>query len=239
MRIARLRSSGGPVTGEYRNGSVHATDGEYEVGVDGDLLPPCEPSALYCIGRNYATTIDQMGYERPDEPSFFIKPPVALTGHQASISYPAFTDELTYAGELAAVIDERCRDLSTDEVPDAVRGYTIMNDVDALDQESRTARKAFDGSGPLGPWIETNVDPVGINMWTNVSGERRQEANTESMLFEPAEIIAYLSERFTFEAGDVVAFGSPENPGLIEPGDTVEITYEGVGTLRNSIRKEN
>jgi 2-keto-4-pentenoate hydratase/2-oxohepta-3-ene-1,7-dioic acid hydratase in catechol pathway len=164
---------------------------------------------------------------------------VSLTAHQASISYPAFTDELTYAGELAAVIDERCRDLSTDEVPDAVRGYTIMNDVDALDQESRTARKAFDGSAPLGPWIETDVDPVGINMWTNVSGERRQEANTESMLFEPTDIIAYLSERFTSEAGDVVAFGSPENPGLIEPGDTIEITYEGVGTLWNSTRKEN
>lgn len=209
------------------------------MGVDGDLLPPCEPSALYCVGRNYAATIDQMGYERPDEPSFFIKPPATLRSHRASIPYPAFTDELTYVGELAAVIDERCWNVSTDEVADVVRGYTIMNDMDALDQESRTARKAFDGSAPLGPWIETDVDPVGIDMWTDVSGERRQEANTESMLFDPAEIIAYLSERFTFEAGDVVAFGSPENPGLIEPGETVEITYEGVGTLQNSVREEN
>lgn len=237
MRLARLRSADGPVTGKYRNGVVHAANGEYEVGVDGDLLPPCSPSALYCVGRNYAATISQMGYERPDEPSFFIKPPVALLGHEAPIRYPAFTDELTYAGELAAVIDERCRNVSTDEVSDVVRGYTIMNDVDALDQGSRTARKAFDGSGPLGPWIETDADPIGIDMWTDVSGERRQEANTESMLFKPDEIIAYLSERFTFLPGDVVAFGSPENHGLIEPGDTVEITYEGIGTLRNTVRQ--
>lgn len=239
MRLARLRSADGPVSGEYRDGVVHATDGEYEVGVDGDLLPPCEPSALYCVGRNYTATISQMGYDRPDEPSFFIKPLTSLLGHGAPIRYPAFTEELTYAGELAAVIDERCRNLATDDVSDIVRGYTVMNDVDALDQESRTARKAFDCSGPLGPWIETDVDPVGIDMWTDVSGERRQEANTDSMLFEPDEIIAYLSERFTFQPSDVVAFGSPENPGLIEPGDTVEITYEGVGTLRNSVQTDD
>jgi 2-keto-4-pentenoate hydratase/2-oxohepta-3-ene-1,7-dioic acid hydratase in catechol pathway len=120
-------------------------------------------------------------------------------------------------------------------VPDVVAGYTIMNDVDALDQGGRTARKAFDGSGPLGPWIKTDVDPTAIDMWTDVAGERRQAANTELMLFDPYEIVSYLSGRFTFRPGDVVAFGSPANPGLVEPGETVEITYEGIGTLRNSV----
>ncbi|ADB63466.1 fumarylacetoacetate (FAA) hydrolase (plasmid) [Haloterrigena turkmenica DSM 5511] len=234
MRLARIETSDGPVIGEYEDGHVHA-DETYEVGVDGELLPPCDPSALYCVGRNYAETLDQMDYERPEEPDFFIKPPASLLGHEEPISYPEFTNELTYAGELAAVIDEPCHDLSTDEVPDVVRGYTIMNDVDALDQQGRTARKAFDGSGPLGPWIETDVDPTGIDMWTDVNDERRQEANTELMLFDPYEVVSYLSKRFTFRPGDVVAFGSPANPGLIEPGDTVEITYENVGTLRNSV----
>ncbi|MDQ2052465.1 fumarylacetoacetate hydrolase family protein [Natronolimnohabitans sp. A-GB9] len=235
MRLARIATSDGPVTGQYDDGVVHADDESYEVGVDGDLLPPCEPSALYCVGRNYAETLDQMEYERPEEPDFFIKPPTSLVAHEEPIPYPEFTDELTYAGELAAVIDEPCHDVSEDEVPDVVRGYTIMNDVDALDQQGRTARKAFDGSGPLGPWIETDVDPTGIDMWTDVSGERRQDANTELMLFDPYEILSYLSRRFTFQPGDVVAFGSPANPGLIEPGDAVEITYEGVGTLRNRV----
>ncbi|MFP9193277.1 fumarylacetoacetate hydrolase family protein [Natronosalvus vescus] len=235
MRLARLATPEGPVSGRYDDGVVHADDGAYAVGRDGDLLPPCEPTALYCVGRNYAETLEQMDYERPEEPDFFIKPPASLAGHEQSIPYPTFSDELTYAGELAAVIDSRCRDLEPADVPSVVRGYTVMNDLDALDQQGRTARKAFDGSGPLGPWIETDVDPTSLEMWTDVAGEHRQEATTELMLFDPFEIVSFLSERFTLRPGDVIAFGSPANPGLVEPGDTVEITYKGVGTLRNTI----
>ena len=109
MRLARLSTPAGPVSGRYDDGVVYADDGRYEVGVDGNLLAPCDPSAIYCVGRNYAATIEQMEYERPDEPDFFIKPPASLLGHGESIAYPDFTEELTYAGELAAVIDERCR----------------------------------------------------------------------------------------------------------------------------------
>jgi 2-keto-4-pentenoate hydratase/2-oxohepta-3-ene-1,7-dioic acid hydratase in catechol pathway len=225
----------GVVTGSYDDGVVSTPDGEYRVSRDGQLTYPCSPSALYCIGRNYAETLDQMEYDRPDEPDFFIKPPAALTAHDRPVRYPEWTDELTYAGELAAVIDERCRDVAPEEVPDVVRGYTVMNDVDALDQQGRTARKAFDTAAPLGPWIETDVDPHGIEMETLVNGERRQSATTEQMLFDPFELVSFLSRRFTFRPGDVVAFGSPANPGTVEPGDTVEITYEGVGTLRNAV----
>ncbi len=150
MRTARLLTEDGPLTGEYVDGVVHADDGQYVVGRDGRLLPPCEPTALYCVGRNYAATNDQMDYDRPEEPDFFIKPPTSLLAHEQDISYPPFTDELTYAGELAAVIGERCHDIDPADVPDAVAGYTILNDVDALDQQGRTARKAFDGSGPWG-----------------------------------------------------------------------------------------
>jgi 2-keto-4-pentenoate hydratase/2-oxohepta-3-ene-1,7-dioic acid hydratase in catechol pathway len=242
MRLARLRTpDGSVVTGEYRDGGAVVTDDgtEYAVGDDGRLAPPCEPSALYCVGRNYAETLDQMDYERPEEPDFFVKPPASLVGHGAEVPYPSFTDELTYAGELAAVVGERCHDVDEADVPDVLRGYTVLNDLDALDQPGRTARKAFDGSGPLGPWIATDVgDPTSIDMHTDVAGERRQEANTELMLFGPREVVSFLSERFTLRPGDVVAFGSPANPGLVEPGDTVEITYEGVGTLRNSIVAE-
>jgi 2-keto-4-pentenoate hydratase/2-oxohepta-3-ene-1,7-dioic acid hydratase in catechol pathway len=235
MRLARIDVGDETLAGEYRDGAVETDEGTYVVGEDGRLAPPCDPSALYCVGRNYAETLEQMEYERPDQPAFFIKPPTAVVAHDRSVSYPTFSEELTYAGELAAVIGERCHRLDADEVPGVLRGYTIMNDLDALDQPGRTARKAFDGSGPLGPWIETDLDPHGIDMHTDVGGERRQEANTELMLFEPYEIVAFLSERFTFRPGDVVAFGSPANPGLVEPGEAVEIHYEGVGTLRNEI----
>lgn len=94
-----------------------------------------------------------------------------------------------------------------------------MNDMDALDQQGRTARKAFDGSGPLGPWIETDVDPTSLDISTTVGGEQRQDANTKLMLFGPHEIVSYLSKRFTFEPGDCIAFGSPANPGLVEPAN--------------------
>jgi 2-keto-4-pentenoate hydratase/2-oxohepta-3-ene-1,7-dioic acid hydratase in catechol pathway len=235
MRIARVDTPDGVREGTYRDGRVETDEGTYRVGEDAALLPPCEPSALYCVGRNYAATLDQMDYDRPDEPDFFIKPPASVVAHGAPVPYPTFTEELTYAGELAAVVGERCRRLDPEEVPDALRGYTVMNDLDALDQPGRTARKAFDGSAPLGPWIETEVDPYGIEMRTDVAGERRQEATTEQMLFDPHEVVAFLSERFTFRPGDVIAFGSPANPGLVEPGDEVEITYEGVGTLANRI----
>ena len=235
MRIARILTPDGPVEGRYDDGVVRADDGTYAVGVDGRLLPPCEPTALYCVGRNYAATLDQMDYDRPEEPDFFIKPPAALLGHERPIRYPAFTDELTYAGELTVVLDERCRDVPVERVDDVVRGYTILNDVDALDQQGRTARKAFDGSAPLGPWLETDLEPDDVDMHTDVAGERRQEANTAQMFFGARELVSYLSRRFTFRPGDVVACGSPANPGQIEPGDDVAITYEGIGTLRNTV----
>ncbi|MFC4360307.1 fumarylacetoacetate hydrolase family protein [Halobium salinum] len=235
MQLARLLTADGPVTGRLEDGVIHADEGRYQVGVDGRLLPPCTPSAVYCVGRNFAETLEQREYDRPEEPDFFIKPPTSVTGHEQPITYPEFTEELTYAGELAAVIEERCRNLSPETVSDVVLGYTILNDVDALDQQGRTARKAFDGSGPLGPWIETEADPRDIDMWTDISGERRQESNTSLMLFKPSEVISYLSKRFTFQPGDVISFGSPANPGTVEPGDTIEITYEGIGTLRNTI----
>ncbi|MFA9517536.1 fumarylacetoacetate hydrolase family protein [Halopenitus sp. H-Gu1] len=235
MRLARLLTPEGPIEGRYVDGTVVADDGVYEVGTDGRLLPPCEPSALYCVGRNYAETLDQMSYERPEEPDFFIKPPTSLLAHGETIPHPDWTEELTYAGELVAVIGERCRSLEPAAVPGILRGYTILNDIDALDQVGRTARKAFDGSAPLGPWIETDLDPFDLDMETFVGGERRQDATTELMLFDPHEIVAHLSKRFTLRPGDCIAFGSPANPGLVEPGETVSITYEGIGTLENRV----
>jgi len=234
MKLARARVDGEVLEGEYVGDKEGGEIDGRKVGYD-DLLAPCEPSALYCVGRNYAEKIDQMEYEVPDVPDFFIKPPMSVVAPGDDIVYPDWTDELTYAGELAAVIGEECHDVSEQEVPEVLRGYTIMNDMDALDQERRTARKAFDGSAPLGPWVETDVDVTSIDMETYVGGEKRQEANTEMMIFEAHELVSFMSRRFTLRGGDVIAFGSPANPGLVERGDEVEITYEGVGTLRNTV----
>lgn len=235
MKLARMQTPEGIVTGQYEESMLIAGDGEYTPGRDGVVTYPCSPSALYCVGRNFAATLDQMDYDRPDEPDFFIKPPASLVGPEKPVRYPAWTAELTYAGELVAVIDQRCRDIAPAAVPDVVRGYTVMNDVDALDQQGRTARKAFDTSAPLGPYIETEIDPHDIEMETVINGETRQSATTAQMLFDPHEVVSFISRRFTLRPGDAIAFGSPANPGTIEPGDTIEITYEGVGTLTNSV----
>lgn len=235
MRIARVHTPDGVRTGRYEDGVVRSDDTSYVVGEGAALTYPCSPSALYCVGRNYAATLTQMEYDRPDEPDFFIKPPASLVGPDEPIRYPRWSDEVTYAGELAAVIDTDCHEIDPESVPAVVRGYTVLNDVDALDQPGRTARKAFETSGPLGPWIETDVDPTDIEMTTLINGETRQSASTAQMLFDPYEVISFFSRRFRLRAGDVVAFGSPANPGTIAPQDTIEITYEGVGTLRNTV----
>jgi len=237
MKVARIETPEGDVIeGRYDEGTVETDVGTFDTTAgEADLLAPCEPSACYCVGRNYGETVEQMGYEVPDEPSFFIKPPTSVLAHGEPIEYPPFTEELTYAGELAAVVGRTFHGVEESDVDRYVRGYTVLNDLDALDQQGVTERKAFDGSAPLGPCIDTEVDPADVEMETYVAGERRQSDTTASTFFGPREVLSYLSERFTFRPGDVVSFGSPANPGLLEPGDEVEITYEGVGTLRNEV----
>lgn len=235
MRLARVRTPDGIVTGSYEDGVVTDGDDTYAVGGDAELLAPTEPSACYCVGRNYAGTIEQYGYDRPSQPSFFIKPPTAVCGPGAPIPYPSFSGDVTYAGELAAVIGTTCHDIAPEEVDMAVLGYTILNDIDALDQPGLTERKAFDGSAPLGPWIETDLDPLDLRMRTTINGEVRQRAETADMLFTPREVITFLAERLSLRPGDVVSFGSPPNPGGIEPGDEIEVWYEDIGTLENAV----
>src|SRR6056297_2837078 len=124
MRLARARTPDGIVTGTYRDGSLETETDVYELDGDSTLLAPVRPTTMYCVGRNYAATLDQMEYERPTEPDFFIKPSVSTHPPDTPITYPSFTDELTYAGELAAVIGDRCENVAVDDVDEVVTGYT-------------------------------------------------------------------------------------------------------------------
>jgi len=236
MRIARIRTQGGIVTGEYDGETVTAGGETYALAdPDVDLLAPVDPPVFYCVARNYGSYIEENEFERPEGVSFFLKPPVAVHPPEATVPYPSFSGAVGYAGELAAVIGTECSDVPRADVSEVVRGYTIVNDVDATDQPRISMRKAFDGSAPLGPCIATDIDPTDTEMETYIDGERRQRANTGEMNHPPDEVIPFLSERFTLRPGDVVAFGSPANPGLLEPGSEIGITYEGIGTLRNTL----
>jgi 2-keto-4-pentenoate hydratase/2-oxohepta-3-ene-1,7-dioic acid hydratase in catechol pathway len=235
MRLARVQTEEQVLTGECVDGQVIVDDGTtYSLGDEASLLPPCTPTAVYCAGRNYEDYLELKGNERPEQPHFFLKPPAALWPSGTSIPYPSFADGVGYAGELAAVVDQQCKNLDAAEVSEYIRGYTIMNDVDAIG-EPGAAMKVFDGAAPLGPWIETAVDPSEMDMKTVIGGSVRQRGNTDEMLFEIPEIVSFLSERVTLEAGDVIAFGSPANPGEVEPGERIEMWYEGVGTLTNTL----
>jgi 2-keto-4-pentenoate hydratase/2-oxohepta-3-ene-1,7-dioic acid hydratase in catechol pathway len=238
MKVARIQVGEQVLEGKYKHGVVTTDIGVFDTKTDeAELLTPCLPSAIYCVGRNFGEKVDQMGYDVPEVPDFFIKPPVALHNPETPIKYPSFTNELTYAGELAAVIGRPTHNISPEDVERHVRGYTILNDLDCLDQERRTARKAFNGSGPLGPCIATEIDPVGLEMETHINGELRQNDNTERMIIKPREIISFLSARFTLSRNDVISFGSPANPGLLKPADEIEIRYENIGTLRNTVKE--
>ncbi|NUB93118.1 fumarylacetoacetate hydrolase family protein [Haloterrigena sp. SYSU A121-1] len=240
MKLARIATDDGPVAGRYEDGVLHADDGAYDVGADPDFLPPCDPAALYRIDGDVAGADEQSAREHVDALDFVAEPAASLVGHRAPVPAPDPADELAAdklvaVGEFAAVIDERCRNVSEDAVPEIVRGYAIRNDVVAVDRSGHPVRNAVDGPVGLGPWIETAVDPTGVGVRFDVTGERRREATTESMPFDPVEIVSSLSRRVSLRSGDVVSLGSPAAPESVEAGDAVETTYEGVGTLRNTV----
>ncbi|MFW6384788.1 MAG: fumarylacetoacetate hydrolase family protein [Halodesulfurarchaeum sp.] len=237
MRFARVETRDGVVEGTYHGDTVEVDGQTYEIGTEGTLLAPCEPGALYTMGFNYSGYVDMhLESEEPPKPfGFSLKAPNGIRASGEPVEYPSFTSELGYGGELTAVIGERAKDVDVADVPDVVRGYTIMNDLLAMDQDDIGTMKVFDGSAPLGPAIATDVDPTNLDMRTTIDGEVRQEANTGEMLQTPAEIVSGLSQRCTLQPGDVIALGSPANPGTVEPGDVIEIWYEGIGTLENEI----
>ncbi|WP_433632624.1 fumarylacetoacetate hydrolase family protein [Halomicrococcus sp. NG-SE-24] len=244
MPVARIDTGSEVLTGEFDNGTVTVAQETYTLGEEATLLPPCQPQTVYCLGRNYPSYLEENAEviqsnlshdaEFPDEVHFFLKGGTSVVGPGEPIPYPTFSDSLGYAGELAAVIDQECKHVNATDVSDVVRGYTILNDLDAKDQTGITKMKVFDASAPLGPVI-ADVDPLSLEMRTTINGEVRQESRTSEMHRGPSQAIAELSHRVTLQPGDVIAFGSPANPGFLDPGDTVEVWYEGIGTLRNTV----
>lgn len=211
------------------------------------LLPPAEPSKIVCVGRNYREHIREMGHDfgedLPKEPGLFLKGPNTLTppGHPHDpwsappIPYPAFTQELHYEGELAVVVGRRMRKVRPEEALDYVLGYTVGIDLTARDAQRKDLQwvraKSADGFLPLGPWLETELDPQDTWVRTYLNGELRQEGHTGRMIFSVAEILAYISSFMTLEPLDVVLTGTPEGVGALAPGDRLEVTVEGVGPL--------
>ncbi|ELY90981.1 fumarylacetoacetate hydrolase family protein [Natrialba taiwanensis] len=243
MKYVRFRDPAGAVRrGEFESGHVHFANESYSLDSDEiDVLPPCEPSKIVCIGRNYADHADEMGSDLPDRPMLFLKPPNALAGHGDTVTVPAGKDRIDYEAELGVVIGEQCRHVSQANAMDVVEGITCMNDVsnreDQRQEQNWVRGKAFDGSAPLGPVLATPDEvPDDARVQSRVNGEVKQDGSREQLIFSIPELIAEITTYLTLEPGDVIATGTPEGVGPLSDGDTVEIEVEGVGTLEHTVR---
>jgi 2-keto-4-pentenoate hydratase/2-oxohepta-3-ene-1,7-dioic acid hydratase in catechol pathway len=205
------------------------------------LLSPILPSKVVAIGKNYAEHAKEMGGDAPTTPMIFLKPSTAVIGEGDSIRLPPSSSEVHYEGELAVVIGRPARNVSADEALSYVLGYCCGNDVTARDQQRSdvqyTRAKGYDSFCPIGPWIETVLDPSDLHLVTRVDGEIRQDGRTSQMIFDVAAQIAFMSGVMTLLPGDVILTGTPAGVGPITDGQTVSVEIDGIGTLTNPVRR--
>ena len=203
------------------------------------LLAPVIPrSKVIAVGRNYADHAKEMGGEVPDEPMLFFKPNTAVVGPFDPVVLPRGSEEVSYEGELAVVIKTITKGVKAENVAECIYGYTIANDVTARDwqrSDGQWARaKGFDTSCPLGPWIETELDPADLAIRTTLGGAVKQDGTTADMVHGVAAIIEYASAVFTLLPGDVILTGTPAGVGLVEAGQQVTVEIDGIGSLTNT-----
>ncbi len=206
------------------------------------LLAPVQPSKVVAVGLNYLDHIKEMNDPMPDEPVIFLKPPSAVIGPEDAIVRPKRSSRVDYEAEIAAVIGKRCKGLNYDQAKEAIFGFTCCNDVTARDLQpidgQWTRAKGFDTFAPIGPVINTQLDPANLTIRSILNGRVCQDGNTNMMMRDPYYLVAFASSVMTLEPGDVVTLGTPEGVGPMQAGDIIEIEIQGIGVLRNSVRDE-
>jgi 2-keto-4-pentenoate hydratase/2-oxohepta-3-ene-1,7-dioic acid hydratase in catechol pathway len=206
------------------------------------LLVPAEPSKILCIGRNYRAHAAELGNEVPEKPLVFLKPSSSLLPHKGTVLLPPESSRVDYEGELTVVIGLRGRRLSREEAARAIFGYTIGLDISARDLQKADGQwwraKGFDTFCPLGPAIETDIDPADLLLETLVDGAVRQSGRTSEMVHDVPSLVAWVSHAMTLEPGDVILTGTPEGVAPLVPGQTVEVRIGGIGSLSVRVEKE-
>ena len=201
-------------------------------------------SKILCVGRNYAAHVRELNHEMPAEPLIFSKPPSSLLAPGGEIVRPTLSKKVDYEGELGILIGRRCHKMKEGESASPyILGYTVVNDVTARDLQKKDDQwvraKGFDTFCPFGPVVSTELDLAkGIQVQTRVNGELRQDGNTRDMMFPIDRILHHISQFCTLLPGDLIATGTPEGVGALVSGDVVEVTVEGIGTLRNPVVDE-
>jgi 2-keto-4-pentenoate hydratase/2-oxohepta-3-ene-1,7-dioic acid hydratase in catechol pathway len=251
MKLVRFMAPGGqdPVCGIVINDEIAELEGDLFSdparqkgrhplsGVT--LLPPCRPTKIVAVGLNYGDHARELGFAPPDEPVVFLKPPTTIVGPGEAIVYPRSSSQVDFEAELGVVIRSRIRAIKPHEASGHILGYTCANDVTARDLQKKdgqwTRAKSFDTFCPLGPWIETDLDPGDLLVESYLNGERKQSSRTSQLIFGVDLLVSFISGIMTLEPGDIIITGTPAGIGPMLPGDEVEVRIEGIGRLRNSV----
>jgi 2-keto-4-pentenoate hydratase/2-oxohepta-3-ene-1,7-dioic acid hydratase in catechol pathway len=205
------------------------------------LLAPVDPGKIVCVGRNYAAHAAELGNEVPKEPLIFLKPPSAIIGPGEPIALTPQSQRVEHEGELALVVGRRCSHLKdSDDALAYLLGYSCLNDVTARDLQKSdvqfTRAKGFDTFCPVGPHIETELDPSDVLVEARVNGALRQSGRTSLMTYPVAFLVRWISRVMTLFPGDLIATGTPAGVGPLVAGDIVEVSVSGVGVLRNPVQ---
>ena len=249
MKFVKIERDGQAVWGEVREDTVFTlTQPPFErLSYDGascplgecTLLAPCEATKIVCVGKNYYDHAVEMGEGVPEQPILFLKGPNTLNHPEGSVHAPAFVGRLDYEGELAFVIRRRAKDVKAENFADYILGYTCLNDVTARDVQKGdgqwTRGKSMDGFAPMGPVVTDEVDPAALAIETRLNGTVVQQGNTSQFMTAVPRLLEFITAAMTLEPGDVVTTGTPAGIGPMVPGDTVEVTVQGIGTLRNHV----
>ena len=203
------------------------------------LLAPVFPTKVIGVGRNYAEHAVERGVEVPAEPIIFLKPATAVVGPGASVALPPDAEEVHHEAGLAVVVGRVSHRIAAEDAGDYILGYTAANDVTARDLQRRDGQwaraKGFDTFCPLGPAIETELDPSGLSISCTVNGEIRQQGSTADMIFGVAELFSFITRVMTLLPGDVILTGTPAGTTPVRPGDRMEVEIERIGLLRNPV----
>lgn len=255
MRIARFVADNDPLYGVVDGGpgsevvtvikgdpffnGVELTSIKYPLE-DVRLVAPIIPrSKVIGVGRNFAEHARELGNVVPENPLLFLKPNTSVVGPGEPIVLPEFSEEVSYEAELCVVIGRICKDVPEERVDEVIFGYTCGNDLTARDVQQGDGQwaraKGFDTAAPLGPWIETELDPDELNIKGWLNGELRQDGSTNQMVRSVRELVSIVSQAFTLLPGDVIMTGTPAGVDLLHEGDRFDVEIEGIGRLSNPV----
>jgi len=241
MHSIRFRDPAGSVRqGTFEHGAVRFGDQQYTLN-EVDVLAPCEPTKIVCVGLNYADHAAERDKTVPDRPLLFLKPPNTVAAHGSTVRLPAGKQRIDWEAELAVVISKQCRNVPIEEAMDVVEGYTCLNDISNRDDQDREQNwvrgKAFDNAAPMGPVVATPEEvPDDARIELRVNGETKQHSTIDRFFFSVPELIAEITSYLTLEPGDVISTGTPAGVGPLSDGDHIEVEIEGIGTLKHDVR---